>query len=226
MKDPYLRAVPNPFAYLDHDGLPAGTYAFDPDHGQGSRRWVGATVDRSLGPDGQPKTRALPQDGDKTAAYRPNGPDGKPLTDASGRPVVRRVTVDRAPMKRIVWAHAVDEAHPLPDTPHYRLGFREGSLIPANEATAKKLGVPFVPVADALAQAAKKAIDHWTQTYGEPPDVDAWPENLRRAAGLEPPPPAQAPAREPPAALPAHDPPVPDVPPQPALPAAKTGAAA
>jgi hypothetical protein len=170
-----LRVLPNPFAFLDHEGLPAATFPFDPIHHSPDRRWVGANVDRSPGTDGKPKTRHLPQPGDLTAAIK--GPNG----------TVRRVHVDRAPRKRIVWAHAVEiEApHLLPDTPHYRLGIREGSLIPADPASAKAAGVPFVAPPEALRKAAKKAIADWTTTYGEPPPTNEWPDNLRAAADLE-----------------------------------------
>lgn len=182
-----LRALPNPFAFLDHKGLPAATFPFDPVHHSPDRRWVGAVVDRSPAADGQPKTRHLPQPGDLRAVYKPIGPNGKPLTTPDGKPVVRHVHVDRAPRKRIVWAHAVDvEApHVLPDTPHYRLGFREGSLIVADRQTAKTLGVPYVEPKVALRAAAEKAIAEWKLAYGEPPPPDDWPPNLRAAAGLD-----------------------------------------
>jgi hypothetical protein len=191
-----LRVVPNPFAFLDHEGLPAATFPIDPIHHSPDRRWVGAIVDRSLAADGLPKTRPLPQPGDLIAVIRDTRPGAAP--DA-----MRRVHVDRAERKRIVWAHAVDvtEPHVVPISSHYLMGLRQGDLIAADEATAKaanliKPGAPFVPPAQALRAAADKAITDWANTYGEPPDVDAWPDNLRAVAGLSAlaaPPPASSP---------------------------------
>jgi hypothetical protein len=206
-----LRVLPNPFAHLDHEGLPAGTFPFDPIHHSPDRRWVGAVVDRSPGLDGQPKTRHLPQAGDLTAAIKDTRP-------GAAKGAIRRVHVDRAPRKRIVWAHAVEPGSPhlLPSTPHYLFGLRERSLIPADKASATKAAVPFVEPVLALKQAADKAIADWTQTYGEPPPTDDWPPNLRAAAGLPelvepeapappastPTPPAEAAPASPPAAVP------------------------
>lgn len=175
-----LRVFPNPFAFLDHEGLPAATFPFDPIHHSPDRRWVGAVVDRSPGPDGKPKTRHLPQPGDLTTAIRDTRPGAPPGA-------IRRVHVDRAPRKRIVWVHSVDlEApHVVPDTPHYRFGLREQSLLPADPETAEKAGVPYLEPGRALLEAAKKAIADWTQAYGSPPSADDWPDALRAIAGLD-----------------------------------------
>jgi len=162
-----LRVYPNPFAHLDHQGIPAGTYAFDPIHGHGSRGWVGATVDRS-------KTGPIPTDGDLQMTIRTK----------TGAPS-RTVNVDRAPRKRIVFTHAVDAPTPVPDMPHYRFGIRSGDLIIGDAATAAVIGVPFVDPRIALKTAAAKAIAKWEATYSEPPPTATWPPNLRRVAGLE-----------------------------------------
>lgn len=171
MKTKNLRCFPNPFQRLDHEGVPASAYPFDPTHSP-DRRWVGATVDRSEGPDGLPRTRALETPGDLTAVL----PRGK----LAGRVL----HVDRAPRKRIQLAFNLREPTVVPPSSHYLLGFRQGSLLPADEETAKVAGVAFVPPKDALIAAAAKAIALWEQENGEPPDVDYWPENLRAAAGL------------------------------------------
>lgn len=175
-----LRVFPNPFSALDHQGLPAGTYALDPTHGNGSRGWVGARVDRSPAADGSPKTRPLPQPGDLQKTIR--SPDGS----------TRVVHVDRAPRKRIVFAHDVEVATPVPDLPHYRFGLRGGNLLVGDAATAKIVGVPFTDPKAALKTAATRAIATWTKTYGEPAPVDTWPASLRAVAGLDAPAPPPA----------------------------------
>jgi hypothetical protein len=53
---------------------------------------------------------------------------------------------------------------------------RHGELIPANAATAKIAGVPFVAPTTAFERARYVAIRNWEQQYGSPPPVDRWPE--------------------------------------------------
>lgn len=168
-----FHVYPNPFTFLDHEGQPAGTFAFDPDHGAGSRRWVGAVVDRSIGPDGKPKTRALPQPGDLTVAIQ------GPIDPNTKRPTVQRVHVDRAPMKRIVFAFDLAAPSIVTNASHYWRGLRDGDLIAADEATALAVGVAYQDPFEALAEAAEAAVKEWQGNYGKPPPVATWPEALR-----------------------------------------------
>jgi hypothetical protein len=200
MKTTPMLAYPNPFKRLDHQGVPAATYPFDPSHSP-DRRWVGAAVDRSEGPDGLPRTRPLETEGDLTAVL------------PKGRLKGKLVNVDRAPRKRIQFAFnlAAPEKLPPPGPTqgHYLLGFREGSIIPGDMATALAAGVAFRDPRAVLRETAEAAIAKWKREHDEAgPDLSLWPANLLEAAGLAPEAkepkgeePAKAPAKgEPPAA--------------------------
>jgi hypothetical protein len=63
----------------------------------------------------------------------------------------------------------VQEVPDIPGKPHYRQGIREGSLIPADEATAKAVGMKWEEPAAVLERARLKAIQDWTANHGEPP---------------------------------------------------------
>lgn len=68
--------------------------------------------------------------------------------------------------------HYDAEIQEVPDVPgqnHYRQGIREGSLIPADEATAKAVGMKFEDPQAALTRARVKAVKDWTDAHGEPP---------------------------------------------------------
>lgn len=168
-----LRCFPNPFQQLDHEGVPAATFPFDPSHSP-DRRWVGAVIDRSPGTDGAPRTRPLETPGDLTAVL------------PRGRLKGRVLHVDRAPRKRIQFAFDLQEPAVLPPSSHYLFGIRQGSLIPADEQTARAAGVVFACPKRALATAAAAALATWERENGVPPDVASWPENLRAAAELGP----------------------------------------
>ena len=172
MKMKNLRCFPNPFQRLDHHGVPTSAYPFDPSHSP-DRRWVGATVDRGAGADGLPRTRPLETEGDLTAVLPRGALKGKLLH------------VDRAPRKRVQFAFDL-AATVIPPTSHYLLGFRQGSLIPADEETARAVSRPFVAPAVVLLAAAGTAIAAWEREHGELPDFELWPENLRAVAGRLP----------------------------------------
>ena len=178
-----LRVLPNPFVRLDHAGVPNTTYPFDPTHSP-DRRWVGAVVDRAVGPDGLPRTRKLDTPGDLTVMI-------------GGR----KRYVDRSPRKRIQFRHDVEQPTVLPVTGHYLRGIRQGALVAADSQTAAIAGLAFVDPAVALRRAAERAISTWEREYGEPPDVDSWPPNLRSVAGLDDEPEAAETKTEDPAAL-------------------------
>lgn len=68
--------------------------------------------------------------------------------------------------------HYDAEIQELPDVPgqkHYRDGIREGSLIPADEATAKAAGVPWEEPGAVIERWRLKAVRDWTADHGEPP---------------------------------------------------------
>lgn len=173
-----LRVYPNPFAALDHEGQPVGTYPFDPTHAGGSRRWVGASIDKSPSTDGKPKTRGIAQPWDRGTTLTARGPKGQLIT--------RRAY--SAPDVRICWAHDLSP-QTLPLLPHYLAGLRHGGalagLLAADAATASAAGIPFVTPQQALHAAAGAAIARWTAEQGTPPPTATWPPNLRHAAGID-----------------------------------------
>jgi len=89
------------------------------------------------------------------------------LRHLSGRPQMigaRRVMVAGKPKI----AHEPDEVE-LPDLPAYRQHLRGAALLPADEATARRAGLPWVPVADALAAAKDAAAAKYLATFGVSP---------------------------------------------------------
>lgn len=78
---------------------------------------------------------------------------------------------DRASLTDLVH-HYDAEVQEVPDIPgqkHYRDGIREGSLIPADEATARAVGMKFEDPQEVLGRARLKAVREWTDANGEPP---------------------------------------------------------
>jgi len=78
---------------------------------------------------------------------------------------------DRPPVFDLVHHYdpEVQEVPDIPGQPHYRNGIREGSLIPADEATAKAVGMPFEDPSLVLERARTAAVKQWTDAHGEPP---------------------------------------------------------
>lgn len=173
MQPTTLSAFPNPFVYLDHEGQPAGTFPFDPDHGGTSRRWVGARIDLSPATDGKPKTRAIPRPWDQM---------GKVSHRVDGKIVTSTTRVGSASDQRTVFAHEVESPHILPNVEHYVRGVRSGDLIPADAATAGCAGLTFVEPVVALRAAAARAVDSWVADHGSPPPIASWPPALRALA--------------------------------------------
>jgi hypothetical protein len=131
---------------------------------------VGAVVDRSPGPDGLPRTRPLETPGDLTVAVKG-----------------QIKNVDRSPRKRVQFSFDLQTPAKLPLSGHYRLGVRQGSIIPADAASAKALGVSFVEPAEVWRRSARHAVEVWEREHGEAPDLSLWPANLLAASGLEEP---------------------------------------
>lgn len=158
-----LRVVCNPFVALDHDGVPAGLFPFEPDHANGARRWVGAIVDRSRsGP-------VKPPPGQKA-------PMTFVQTNAKGGRGTSMVQVD---IHRHLFAFDIGPQR-VPNTAHYRKGVLHGDIFAADLASSQDLGqARFIPPAQALAAARDKAIAEWKASYGSEPDYRLWPENLR-----------------------------------------------
>jgi hypothetical protein len=132
---------------LNHDGMPVGVVLYDPLEGrQGEAHFIGARLA-------------------KREARRPDvlAKRGNVLRKDRRAPrYVTRVEHDMTPQR-------------VPHTAHHIVAIESGSLIPANEATAKIARVPFVAPAVRLAAARDAAIANWTREYGAPPPVASWP---------------------------------------------------
>lgn len=63
----------------------------------------------------------------------------------------------------------------IPHTDYHVQRIRHGELLAADAATAKRVGVPFVPPTQAFERARHAAIAAWTDQYGEPPPIERWP---------------------------------------------------
>ncbi len=154
----------NPYHVLDHEGHPCSVFPFAPEHGAGSRRFVGAciaTVDM---------------------LEKPGAVDTKTKGElASFKLAGATQFIGRSPRQRTHWAFDLTP-QPVLAIPHYRMGARDGSLFAADPYSARVLNVPFVDPLKALAAARAEAIALWTQEHGEPPPIEEWSENLGRVA--------------------------------------------
>lgn len=145
--------IANPFAALDHEGVPAGALPFDPEHGNGARRWVGASIDMERTKKIESKPHDVLRRGNKILF----------------EPTARHRTFYKFDLRPQV----------VLDTVHYRRALEHGDIFPADVETARKVGFKaFVPPAEALAKAREKAIDEWRSCYGQEPDFELWPEEL------------------------------------------------
>jgi len=168
-----LYVIPCPFDFLDEEGVPAAALAFDPEHGAGARRWVGATIDVG-------RTRILPERG--AAAGAPVAFGGR-----------QRTGVGAAPSQRTFFAYSLEPQSVL-DTAHYRGAIQRGdAVVPADEETARSCGAPWREPMAVLRERAAACVERWRADHGgTDPALDLWPANLR--ALLYPPP---APPKEP-----------------------------
>jgi hypothetical protein len=66
--------------------------------------------------------------------------------------------------------------HPIPHTDYHVQRIRHGELIAADESTAKRAEVPWVPPGIAFERARFAAITRWEQQYGTRPPVESWPD--------------------------------------------------
>jgi hypothetical protein len=60
------------------------------------------------------------------------------------------------------------------DTTHHRQSLRDGSLLPADAATARLVGIPFEAPEIAMARSRDERIAEWVAQHEEPPAIDAW----------------------------------------------------
>ncbi len=160
MTDPtHIHVFPNPWHTLDHNGLPCGTVPFDPVHGGGARRWVGASIASAV-PENKPKT--LMQKRMK-----------------SGN-VARLMSEEEIIHPR--WSFELTEPTLLPAIPYYLGAIRTGELIAADAETAALAGVKFVERDAALLAAFKAGVARHEREHLTTLDVSRWPESLNLSA--------------------------------------------
>jgi hypothetical protein len=104
---------------------------------------------------------ALDSDGEPAAVL--------PRVDLPGALVGARVDHERSRDGALKYFFDLSQPVQLPDLPAYRAALRSGDLLPANEATARLVGRPFVAPPDALREAEERAAARWRAETGEDP---------------------------------------------------------
>lgn len=80
----------------------------------------------------------------------------------------------RTPRQVTRFRFRFDAPTALPCTPYYADRIRDGELIPADETTARYVGIAFRDPAEVLEEAKTKAIDDWKAREEEPEHVDVF----------------------------------------------------
>lgn len=120
-----LRALPNPWQYIDHLGRPAGVCPCDPNEHTPDRRWVGASIDTAV----EVRPARVLRIGGQSYTQREASHD-------------------------ITWKFA-DEPTEIPNTAYYRQRIAGGELIAADVETAEACGISRADFVDPKALLAK-----------------------------------------------------------------------
>lgn len=153
-----LSVFPNPYHCYDHLGRLSSAVRYDPLFGRpGEIHHVGAEVTTKV-VEARGEVKSIPQD---------TGTGGPP------RDVTTFSTDPRGDLRDTTVKHDV-AAHPLPHTDYHVRMIRGGSLIAADEATAKAARVAFMPLREALIAARAKLVQAWKAEHPED-DVPEWP---------------------------------------------------
>lgn len=148
---------------------------------------------------------ALDSDGDPAAAL--------PRVDLPSLLVGARVDLERSRDGATKFLFDLQRPVQLPDLPAYRSALRSGDLLPADEATARLVGCPFVAPEEALRQARALAAARWRAETGEDPPFAASPPEASPGAVLPgPASPAPSPSSASAPSPPVPSPPVPSTP--------------
>lgn len=166
MANKNLLVYPNPYAAVDHEGLPSGVVAGCPEHGQGGLVYPGASVD-----EGRTVLLDHPDVAEKAAG------------SAADRQLAALLDRDKARSRpqRTRWKFS-REPVPLPATAHYLRCLRDGDLVPADEATSTAVGLRHRDPLLALAEARQRAVDEWVAAHAAQPrfalepEEDVWPD--------------------------------------------------
>jgi hypothetical protein len=156
-----LKVVLNPFAVpLDHKGRPCAHMLYDPSHSAGQAVYVSAKLHRVV----------LEK---RQFAYKPGD---KQVISGGGQ------------QDRVDLFFEYDlEPIEIEDTRYHRKSIVDGVLVPADEATAKRVGINrFIPADTLIAKTREQRIAEWEAQHGEKPDVSTWKVNAPAAPTDEP----------------------------------------
>lgn len=177
----YLSVLPNPHAFLDAEGAPAGAFPRDAADTGGAARYVGATVESTLLDPGETIT----------ASRR---------TSANAKTVAVTAML-RPAREKVVFHFDTKEPVFVPNTGYYRLGLQRGEIFPADDTSAAAAGVKdWKGLEDARERAKRVAIDWHVAERGEAPPWAAddrretaqdEPKPETRREGSRPPPPPE-----------------------------------
>ena len=144
----HLKVIANPFAVpLDQHGRPCAAVLYDPSHSGGFARHIGAKIERVV-----IEKRGL--------SYSPSS---KQNVGGGGQldKVDQSFSYDLSPIEIV-------------DTAYHRAAIANGSLVAADEFTAKAGNVKFAQPAHVLTNAQAQCIAEWERDIGEKPPVATW----------------------------------------------------
>jgi hypothetical protein len=166
-----LKVFVNPFAALDHNGMPFGLVRYDPDYGRkGVVHFVGASTKT---------TYADPRAASRAFAIATIG-------DGQAARVLRFSTVV-LPERKTEVAYELDvdgdgkadvqvlAVQSVEHSDYHLARIRDRELVPADEATAKLVRADWRDPVVVIEEERKLRIDEHVAAYGEPPPVDTWP---------------------------------------------------
>jgi hypothetical protein len=154
-----IRLIPNPYVYIDAQGLAVGTHPHAPVEGAHPQRRVAARVAGSV------VAKANPIAGELGKAYAAAGVD---VHQAGGNFGVTPIVQDT------VWEHdGVEEVENTPDG-FYARACCAGDLFAADAESAEAMGITFADPYLGLADARRKAGDVWAANHkGKRPAFEA-----------------------------------------------------
>jgi hypothetical protein len=157
-----LQVLPNPYRVLDADGKPTAIVPCHPRHAPGE--FVGAT-----------KTLHVLEDAKSIDIKKMVG----------GRQVIEKTLAqyDRSKASFEFSTEPVQVPAEGPVGAYYRDRVREGSLLPADRATAQKCGVPFESAEKAVAKERNAAAEEFKRQFAAMPE---WANDTKPAPVVAP----------------------------------------
>ncbi len=157
----FYKVFPNPYTFLDADGVPQGVLIRDGNETGGALRYVGATVKTEIVGPGETKT-----------LRRRDRTTGRRTGDAV------RATLAK-PREKARFTFNETEPDTVPASNYYRLALQRGEIFPADAETAKAVDIKFTCVDDLRKAAKDKAAHEYKAAWGEAP---AWAEPIKATA--------------------------------------------